>query len=183
MVTLLSYFPISNNFSFLSYSSLPLNKQPQISCSNIWNPFSPSPRSSFLPAGVLNISCRCRPYISSAQLLSHVWHFSTTWTAAHQAFLSIISFRSLLKFMCIKSVMRSDHLFLCCPLLLLPSIFSNIRAFSNESVLCIRWPNWWSINCSFSPSNEYSGLISFKMDWLDLLAVQWTFKSPLQYPS
>ena len=129
-----------------------------------------------------DISCRCRPYISSAQLLSHVWLFSTPWTAAHQAFLSIISSQGLLKFMCIKSVMRSDHLILYCPLLFLPSIFPSIRVFSNESVLCIQWPNWWSINCSFSPSNEYSGLISFRMNWLDLLAVQGTPKGPLQHP-
>ena len=101
---------------------------------------------------------------SSVQPLSHVWHFTTPWTAAHQASLSITSSQSLLKLMSIKSVMPSNHLILCHPLLLPPSIFSSIRVFSNESVLHIRWPKYWSFSFSISHSNEYSGLISFRMD-------------------
>ena len=96
----------------------------------------------------------------------------TPWTAAHQASLSIANLWSLLKLMSIESMMPSNHFILCCPLLLLPSIFPSIRVFSNESVLCIRWPKYWSFSFSISPSNEYSGLIYFRMDWLDLLAVQ-----------
>ena len=114
---------------------------------------------------------------SSVQSLSHVRLFATPWTAAHQASLSITNCQSLLKLMSIESVMLSNHLILCCPLLLLPSIFPNIRVFSNESVLRIRWPNYLSFTFSISLSNEYSGLISFRMDWLDLLAVQGTLKS------
>ena len=101
----------------------------------------------------------------------------TPWTAACQASLSITNSRSLLKLMSIKSVMPSNYLVLCHPLLLLPSIFPSIRVFSNESVLCIRWPKYWSLSFSISPSNEYSGQISFRMDWLYLLAVQRTLKS------
>ena len=104
------------------------------------------------------------------QLLSCVWLFATLWTAAHQASLSITISWSLLKLMSIESVMPSNHLILCRPLLLLPSIFPSIRIFSNESALHIRWPKYWSF--SISPSNEYSGLISFRTDWIDLLAVQ-----------
>ena len=107
----------------------------------------------------------------------------TPWTAALQASLSITISRSLFKLMSIKSVMPSNHLFLCCSLLLLPSVFHSIRDFSNDSVLHIRWPKFWSFSFSISPSNEYSGLISFRMDWLDLLAVQRTLKSLLQYHS
>ena len=107
----------------------------------------------------------------------------TPWTAACQASLSITNYQSLLKLMSIKSVMASNHLILCCPLLLLPSIFPSIRVFSNESVLRIRWPKYWSLGFSISPSNEYSGLISFRMYWLDLLAVQGTLKSLLQHHS
>ena len=107
----------------------------------------------------------------------------TPWTAARQASLSIINSWSLLKLMSIESVMPSNHLILCCPLLLLPSIFPSIRIFSNESVLPIRWPKYWSFSFSTSPSNEYSGLISFRMDRLDLLAVQGTLKSLLQHHS
>ena len=114
---------------------------------------------------------------TSVQSLSHVQLFATPWTGAHQAFLSITNSRSLLKLMSIESVMPSNHLILCRPLLLLPSIFPSIRLFSSESVLLIRWPKYWSF--SFSPSNEYSGLISFRMGWLDLLAVQGTLKSLL----
>ena len=105
------------------------------------------------------------------------------WTAACQAPLSITNSQSLLKLMSIKSVMPSNHLILCHPLLLLPSIFPSIRVFSNESVLPIRWPNYWSFSLSLSPSNEYSGLISFSMDWFDLLAVQGTLNSLLQHHS
>ena len=107
----------------------------------------------------------------------------TPGTAACQASLSIINSQSLLKVMSITSVMPSNHVILCCPLLLPPSIFPSIGVFSNESVLHIRWPKYWSFSFSISPSNEYSGLISFGMDWLDLLAVQGTFKSLLQYHS
>ena len=109
-------------------------------------------------------------HFSSVQSLSHVRLFATPWIAAHQASLSITNSRSLLKLMSIESVIPSDHLILCCPLLLLPSIFLSIRVFSNESVLHIRWPEYWSFSFSISPSNEYSELISFRMDWLDLLA-------------
>ena len=119
---------------------------------------------------------------SSVQLLSHVRLFVTPWTAAHHASLSITNPQSLLKLMSIESVMPSDHLILCRPLLL-PSIFPSIRVFSNESVLHIRWPKYWSFSLSISPSNEHSGLISFRMDWLDLLAVQGTLKSLFQHHS
>ena len=115
---------------------------------------------------------------SSVQLFSHVRLFATPWTAAHQAFLSITNSQGLLKFMSIESVMPSNHLILCCPLLLPPSIFPRIRVYSNELVLCIRWPKYWSFSLSISPSNEYSGLISFRMDWLDLLAVQGSSLTP-----
>ena len=107
----------------------------------------------------------------------------TPWTAARQASLSITNPWSLFKLMSIKSVMPSNHLFLCHPLLLLPSIFPSIRVFSKELVLCIRWPKYWSFSFSISPSNEYSELISFWIDWLNLLAVQGTLKSLLQYHS
>ena len=105
------------------------------------------------------------------------------WTAAHQASLSITNTRSLLKLMSIESVMASNHLILCHPLLLLPSILPSIRVFYNESVLCITWPKYWSISFNISPADEYSGLISFRMDWLDLLAIQGTLKSFLQHHS
>ena len=104
----------------------------------------------------------------------------TPWTAAHQASLSITNPRSLLKLMSIELVMPSNHPILCHPLLLLPSIFASMRVFSNESVLHIRWPKYWSFSFTISPSNEYSGLISFRMDWLDLLAVQGPLKSLLR---
>ena len=120
---------------------------------------------------------------SSVQLLSRVWLFSTPWTAACQTSLSITNSWSLLKLMFIESVMPSNHFILCCPLLLLPSIFPSVRVFSNESVLHIRWPKYWSFSFSIGPSNEYLGLISFRMDWLDLLAVQGTLKSLLQHHS
>ena len=114
---------------------------------------------------------------SSVQSLSRVWLFVTPWTAAHQAPLSIANSQSLLKLMSIELVMPYSHFIFCRPLLLVSSIFPNIRVFSNESVLCIRWPKCWSFSFSISPSNEYSGLISFMMDWLDLLAVEGTLKS------
>ena len=107
----------------------------------------------------------------------------TLWTAACQASLSITESQSLLKLMSIESVMPSNHLMLWHPLLFLPSIFPSIRVFSNESGLCIRWLKYWSFSFRISPSNEYSGLISFRMHWLDLLAVQWTLKSLLQHHS
>ena len=122
-------------------------------------------------------------YLSSVQLLSHVRLFVTLWTAAHQASLSITNPQSLLILMSIESVMPSSHLILCHPLLLLPSLFLRIRVFFNESVLPTRWPKYWSFSFSISPSNEYSGLISFRMDWLDLLAVQGTLKGLLQHHS
>ena len=120
---------------------------------------------------------------SSVQSLSRVQLFATPCTAARQASLSITNSWSLLKLRSIVSVMPSNHLILCCPLLLLPSIFPSIRVFSNQSVLCIRWPKYWSFSFSISPSNEYSGLISFRIDWLDLLAVQGILKSLLQHHS
>ena len=121
--------------------------------------------------------------------ISHAVHFScsvvsdsvTPWTAACQASLSFTNSWSLLKLMSIESVMPSSHLILYHPLLFLPSIFLSIRVFSNESVLCIRWPKYWSFSFSISPSNEYSGLISFRIDWFDLLAIQGTLKSLLQH--
>ena len=118
---------------------------------------------------------------SSVQSLSHFQLFETPWTAACQASLSITNSQSLLKLMSIDLVMPSNHPILCCPLLLLPSIIPSIRIFSNESVLHIRWPKYWSFSFSISPSNEYSRMISFRMDWLDLLAVQGTLKSLLQH--
>ena len=121
--------------------------------------------------------------VSSVQSLSRVSLFVTPWAAAHQASLSITNSRSLLKLMSIESVMPSNHLILCCPLLLPPSIFPSTRVFSNDSALCIRWPKYWRFSFNISPSNEHSGLISFRMDWLDLLAVQRTLKSLLQHHS
>ena len=115
------------------------------------------------------------------QLLSHVRLFATPWTAAHQASLSITNSQSLLKLMFLQSVMASNHLILSPPLLFVPSIFPSIRVFSNESVLHIRWPKYWSFSFSISPSNEYSRLICFKVDWFDLLAVLGTPKSLLQH--
>ena len=122
-------------------------------------------------------------HLTSVQSLSHVWLFATPWTAAHQASLSISNSQSLLKLMSIELVMPSNHLILCLPLLLPPSIFPIIWVFSNESVLRIRWPKYWSFSFNISPSSESSGLISFRMGWLDLLAVQGTLKSLLQHHS
>ena len=120
---------------------------------------------------------------SLVQSLSRVRLFVTPWTALCQTSLSITNCRSVLKLMSIKSVMPSNHLIICCPLLLPPSIFPSIRVFSNESALPIKWPKYWSFSFSISPSNDYSGLISLRMDWLDLLAVQGTLKSLLQHHS
>ena len=114
-------------------------------------------------------------------MLSCVRLFATAWIAAHQAPLSPTISQSSLKFMSVESVILSNHLILCCPLLLLPSVLPNIGIFSNESTLCIRWLKYWSFNFSISPSNEYSGLLSFRVDRFDLLAVQGTLKSLLQY--
>ena len=122
-----------------------------------------------------------RLQFSSVQSLSCVQLFATPWTAAHQVSLSITNSQSLLKLMSIKSVMPSNHLILCRPLFLLPTIFPSIRVFSNESAARIRWPKYWSFSFSISPYNEHSGLISFKMDWLDLLAVEGTLKSLFQH--
>ena len=125
----------------------------------------------------------CQILVSSVQLLSHVRLFVTPWTAARQASLSITNSQSLPKLMSIELVMSSNHLIFCHPLVLLPSTFPSIRVFSNQSSLCIRWPKYWSFNFNISPSSEYSGLISFRMDWLDLLAVQGTLKSLVQHHS
>ena len=121
--------------------------------------------------------------LSSVQSLGCVQLFATPWTAAHLASLSITNSHILHKLMSIELVMPSNHLIICCPLLLLPSIFPSIRVFSHESVLHTRWPKYWSFSFNISPSNEYSGLIFFRMDWLDLLAVQGTLKSLLQHHS
>ena len=121
--------------------------------------------------------------ISSVQSLSRVWLFATPWTAARQASLSITNSWSPPKPMSIESVMPSNHLILCHRLLLLPSVFSSIRVFSNESALRIRWPKYWSFSFNISPSSKHPGLISFRVDWLDLLAVQMTLKSLLQHHS
>ena len=120
---------------------------------------------------------------SSVQLLSRVWLFATPWITARQASLSITNSWSSPKLMCIELVMPSRHLILYHPLLLLPSIAPSIRVFSNESALCIRWPKYWSFSFKISPYNEHLGLVSFRMDWLDLLAVQGTLKSLLQHHS
>ena len=129
--------------------------------------FGPHPSSNFRSVFLL----------SSVQSLSHVWLFATPWTAACQASLSITNSQSLLRLMPIESMMLSNHLTLGYPLLILPSIFPSIRVFYNKSVLCIRCPKYWSFNFIISPSNEYSGLTSFRMDWLDLLVVQGTQES------
>ena len=129
------------------------------------------------------MKCCIKSILNLVQSHSHVRLFVTPWTAACQASLSITNSWSSLKLMSIKSVMPSNHLILCHPLLLLPSIFPSIMVFSNESVLHIRWPKYWSFSFSISPSNGHPGLISFRMGWLDLLAVQGTLKSLLQHHS
>ena len=135
----------------------------------------------FFPCGLWDLSSLVQ--FSSVQSLSHVQLFVTPWTTARQASLSITNSRSPPKPMSIESVMPSNHLILCCPLLLLPSIFPSISVFSNKSTLCMRWPKYWGFSFSNSPSNEHPGLISFRMDWLDLLTVQGTLKSLLQHRS
>ena len=137
---------------------------------------------SYMWLSALNAHIQIWSQFSLVQLLSHVRVFATPRAATRQASLSITNSQSLLKLMCIELVMPSNHLILCRPLILLPSIFPSIRVFSNESALCIKWPKYWSFSFNISPSNEYSGLISFRMDWLDLLAVQRTLKS-LQHQS
>ena len=131
----------------------------------------------------LCMSCHDMWWFSSVQLLSHVRLFTTPWIAARQASLSITNSQSSLKLMSIESAMPSGHLILCCPLLLLPSIPPSIRVFSSESTLLMRWPKYRSFGFSISPSKECPGLISFRMDWLDLLEVQGTLKSLLQHHS
>ena len=125
----------------------------------------------------------CNTTINSVRLLSCVWLFVTPWTAASQASLFITSYQKLLTLMSIKSVMPSNHLICCRSLLFLPSLFLSIRVFSNESALHIRWPKYWSFSLSISPSNEYSGMIFFRIDWLDVLAVQEPLRSLLQHHS
>ena len=139
--------------------------------------------TAFFSCPPLPIFYLCFLGFSSVQSLSHVRLFATPWTTAHQASLSITNSRSPPKPLSIESVMASNHLILCRPLFLLPSIFPSFRLFSNESALRIRWPKYWSFNFKISPTNEHPGLISFRMDWLDLLAVQRTLKSLLQYHS
>ena len=139
--------------------------------------------SIFLSNRVFPNDMTNKQLISSVQLLSHVLLFVTPWTVARQASLSITNSWSILKLTSIELLMPSNHLILCDPLLLLPSIFPSIRVFSNESVLCIRWLKYLSFSFNISPSNEYSGLISFRIDWLDLLAVQGTLKGLLQHHS
>ena len=135
------------------------------------------------PEDVISSVSESESCFSSVQSLSRVRLFATPWIAARHASLSITNSRSSLRLTSIESVMPSSHLILCRPLLLLPSIFPSIRVFSNESALCIRWPKYWSFSFNINPSNEYSGLISFRIDWFDLLAVQGIFKSLLQHHS
>ena len=144
---------------------------------------STQPSSTCLPILILSCCSWSFSLVNSVQALRRVWLFVTPWTAAPQASLSITNSQNLLKLMSIKSVMTSNPLILCCPLLLLLSIFPSIRVFSNESILHIRWLKYWRFRFSISPFNEYSGLTSFRMDWLDLLAVQGTLKSLLQHQS
>ena len=135
------------------------------------------------PPSSLLLRLRRWSFSQAVQSFIPVCHFATSWTAARQASLSITNSRSLLKLMSIESLMPSNYLILCRPIFILPSIFPSIRVFSNESVLPIRWPKYWSFSFSISPSKQNSGLISFRMDWFDLLAVQGTLKSLLQHHS
>ena len=146
------------------------------------NAFQVSPDTKLMFFSFM-LCCCSKIQFSSVQLLSHVQLFATPWTVAHQASMSITNSWSLLKLMSINSVMPSNHLIICHPLFLLPSIFPSIRVFSSGSVLCIRWPKYWSFSFRIGPSNEYSGLISFRIEWLDLLAVQGTLKGLLQHHS
>ena len=147
-----------------------------------WIFYSSSPQTSWIMSHLCYMSVSVSQF-SSVQSLSRVRVFATPWIAAHQASLSITNSQSSLKLMSIESVMPSSHLILCCPLLLLPSIPPSIRVFSNESTLHMRWPKYWSFSFSIIPSKEIPGLISFRMDWLDLLPVQGTLKSLLQHHS
>ena len=166
----LSFLPSYLLSAFFPFLSCPFFSSPSL-------PLTSSISHSFL---LLNRQCA---QFSSVQSLSHVQLLATAWTAARQASLSITNSQGLLKLMSIELVMPSDHLILCRPPFLPPLIFPSIRVFSNESVLCIRWPKYWSFSFSISSSNEYSGLISSRMDWLDLLVVQGTLKSLLQHHS
>ena len=148
-----------------------------------WNMLQNSVLNKSCPLEKLSYQKLTFGVFSSVQSLSCVQLFATPWTAASQVSLSITNSRSLLKLMSTASVMPPNHLIFCHPLLLPPSILPSIRVFSNESVLCIRWPKYWSFSFSISPSNEYSGWISFRMNWLDYLAVQGTLKSLLQHHS
>ena len=148
-----------------------------------WNMLQNSVLNKSCPLEKLSYQKLTFGVFSSVQSLSRVQLFATPWTAAHQASLSITNSQSLLKLMSTASVMPPNHLIFCHPLLLPPSILPSIRVFSNESILCIRWPKYWSFSFSISPSNEYSGRISFRMNWLDNLAVQGTLKSLLQHHS
>ena len=176
--TNVAHFTILFSTSFFSYNNV--SQRLLHSSSQTFSSFF-----SHLPDSPL---CGCstlfyQNHISSVQSRSRAQLFSTPWTAACRASVSITNFGSLLTLRSIESVMPSSHLILCRPLLLLPSNFPSIRVFSNESVLHIRWPKYWSFSFNISPSNEYSGMISFRMDWLDLLAVQGTHKSFLQHHS
>ena len=154
-----------------------------------WTPFSSLGTPDFLSTclGTDSLSIKLKNFFpikfSSVQLLSHVRLLAIPWTAAHQAYLSITNSQNLQWLMSIESVMPSNYLILCCPLLFPPSIFPSIRVFSKQSVLCIRWPKNWSFSFRINSSNEYSQLISFRMGWLDLLVVQGTLKSLLQHHS
>ena len=149
-----------------------------------WGETREKARATKLAKTVMNTTSRVwENQHSSLQLLSCVRFFATPWTAACQASLSITNSRRLVKPMSTESVMPSNHLILYCPLLLLPSIFPSVRVFSNESALHMRWPKYWSFSFNISPSNEHPGLISFRMDWLNLLAAQRTLKSLLQHNS
>ena len=161
-----------------------MDRSPRKACNSNCNGFEGPVHSSrqwdiFTPGSWYALSSHPLKWLQSVPSLSCVWLFVIPWVIARHVSLSVTNSWSWLKLMSIESVMPSDHLILCRPLLL-PSIFPSIRVFSNESVLHIRWPKYWSFSLSISPSNEYSGLISFRMDWLDLLAVQGTLKSLLQ---
>ena len=187
--------PSSSLFPRVCSNSCPLSQWCYLIISSSVTPFSfclqSFPASGSFPMSQLftsgsqcigaSISASVLPKNVFVQSLSHVWLFLTPWTAAGQASLSFTMFKSLLKLMSIESVMPSNHLILCYPLLLLPSNFPSIRVFSSESALSIRWPKCWSFTLSLRLSNEYSGLISFRMDWFDLLAAQGTLKSLLQH--
>ena len=156
------------------------------SLSRVWlfaTPWIVARQASLSITIFLNSIYMCSGQFSSVQLLNHVWWFATPWITAHQASLSITSSRSSPKLMSIKSVMPSSHLILCHPLLLLPPIPPSIKVFSNESTLRMRWPKYWSFSFSIIPSKKIPGLISFRMDWLDFLAVQGALKSLLQHHS